>query len=200
MRPYHSVVYGTLAYQQLALKVFCTRDKAGLLETVSVGLVGLHIALAVHNLIPFPVNDRTSGHTNLEYFGVVDHKRYGHESAVTPAMNAYTVLVHPIMAHKPLHALHLVGHLGLSAILMDGFLIIGSVMLGAAVVHYKHHVSVLGHIHLPCAQQGIERVGNHLRVRAAVNIKYYRIFLVWVKVDRLDKAVVVVKLAVGALD
>ena len=115
-------------------------------------------------------------------------------------MNAYAVLINPIMTHEPFHALHLVGHLGLSAILVNGFLIFGPVMLGAAVVHYKYHVSVLGHIHLPTAQVGLERVVYHLAVRTAVYIKYHRIFLARIKVNGLDKAVVVIILAIGTFD
>ena len=70
--PYDSVVYGTLTNQQFAFQVFGAWNQAGALKSFRVGSLSLHIALSVHDLIPFPVYYRSSGHTHLEYFRIAE--------------------------------------------------------------------------------------------------------------------------------
>lgn len=61
----------SLADKQLALEVLCLVDEAGLLISLRVHVRMIHLSLAVHHLVPFPVDDRTSGHSDLEYVRIV---------------------------------------------------------------------------------------------------------------------------------
>ena len=47
---------------ELALQVLCLVEQGGLLVTLWIGLRGVHIALAIHHLVPVPVDDRTTCH------------------------------------------------------------------------------------------------------------------------------------------
>ena len=60
---------------QLALQVLRLVEKARLLITLGVVLGGTHIAFAIHHLIPFPVDDGTTGHTDLEDVRIVRYQR-----------------------------------------------------------------------------------------------------------------------------
>ena len=86
-------VVHTYDYLQLTLQVLCLVKKACLLVAFSVLLRCVHIALAIHHLIPFPVDDRSSCHAHLEHFGMVAHQCGGHKSAEAPSVDADAVLV-----------------------------------------------------------------------------------------------------------
>ena len=58
---------------ELALEVFCLVDSLLLLAMQRVCLRSIHIAFAIHHLIPMPVDNRTAGNTNLEYVRIVCH-------------------------------------------------------------------------------------------------------------------------------
>ena len=79
---------------QLAFQVLRLVDETGLGIAFGIRFRSSHIALAVHHLIPFPVDDRTSGYTHLEHIGIVGHQRDGHKAAERPAMNAQTLHIY----------------------------------------------------------------------------------------------------------
>ena len=59
---------------QFALQVLGLADEAGLLIPLGIILWCTHITFAIHDLVPFPVNDRTTSHTYLEDIGIVGHQ------------------------------------------------------------------------------------------------------------------------------
>ena len=63
--PEHDWIDGTLADEKLALEVFSLVDEACLLITLRIDRRMSHVAFAVHYLIPFPVDYRTSGYSKL---------------------------------------------------------------------------------------------------------------------------------------
>ena len=71
MLPQHHGVDCTLTDEQFALQVLGLIDKRGLGKALGVGGLGLHIALAIHHLIPFPINYGASCNSHLEHFGIV---------------------------------------------------------------------------------------------------------------------------------
>ena len=92
-------------------------------------------------------------------------------------MDSDSVLINVRQVHEHLHALHLVGHLGLSALTVDGLLEGCAAVLGASVVLDIHQIASLSHVHLPSAELCHVCVLDHLRMRASVYIYDYRIFL-----------------------
>ena len=200
MLPHHGVVDGALADEEFRFQVFRAGDQRSLRETFRVRGLRIHIALAVHHFIPFPVDHRAAGHRHLEHVGVVDRQRDGHESAVAPAVDADAVAVHPGMRHQPFHAFHLVGHLGLAALAVNGLLVFGAVVGRTAVVHREDDVAVLGHIDVPARHTALIDVADELRMRTAIDVEDHGILLRRIEVDGIHQAVVVVILAVGTLD
>ena len=79
---------------QFAFQVLRLVDKADLGIAFGICFRSSHIALAVHHLIPFPVNYWASSHTNLEHIGVVGHQRDGHKASERPAVNAQTLHIY----------------------------------------------------------------------------------------------------------
>ena len=51
----------------------------------------VHITLAVHHFVVLPIDDRTSGHTGLEYVGISQHEVGGHETAERPSVHTHPV-------------------------------------------------------------------------------------------------------------
>ena len=72
---------------QFAFQISCLADEAGLGIALRVVLWRTHIALAIHHLVPFPVDDGTTGNADLEHIGIVRHQRDGHESAERPSVH-----------------------------------------------------------------------------------------------------------------
>ena len=91
---YHSVIVITRDNLQLTLQVLGLADQTALGITLGVILWGTHIALAIHHLIPFPVDHRTACYTYLKHVGVVGHQTDGHESTKAPAVNTQSVCIH----------------------------------------------------------------------------------------------------------
>ena len=120
--PEYYRVYCSLTNEELSFKVLGLVDQTCLLVSFRIDVRMVHIPLAIHHFIPFPVNHRSSCDCNLEYVRIVGDERYGHESSVAPAMHSDAVLVNIWEFHQHLDALHLVGHLCLSTLSMDGFL------------------------------------------------------------------------------
>ena len=74
MLPYNNRVDSALTDEELALEILGLVDEAGLCISLRIGVRMIHITLSVHNLIPFPVDYRTSGHSHLEYIRVVGYQ------------------------------------------------------------------------------------------------------------------------------
>ena len=72
---------------ELTLQIACLVDETGLFVTFRIRLRRVHIALAIHHLVPFPVNNGTAGYANLEYVRIVGHQRDGHETTEGPSVN-----------------------------------------------------------------------------------------------------------------
>ena len=59
---------------QTAFQVLGLVDERRLGIALRIGLRSVHIAFAVHHLVPLPVNDGTASYTHLEDVGVVGHE------------------------------------------------------------------------------------------------------------------------------
>ena len=57
-----------------ALQILGLVDEAGLGIAFGIRLRGTHVALTIHHLVPFPVDDRASCYANLEYVRIVGHQ------------------------------------------------------------------------------------------------------------------------------
>ena len=120
--PYYYRIDRSLADKKLALEILGLVDQAGLCISLRIAFRVIHIAFAIHDFIPLPVDHRTSGNSYLEDVRIVCDERYGHESDLAPAVYSDAVLVNVRKLHEHLHALDLVGHLGLSALSVDRLL------------------------------------------------------------------------------
>ena len=198
MLPDYGVVQGALADEELAFEVFGLVDKGGAFKALRVGLRGVHVALSVHDLVPFPVDDGAAGNAHLEGVRVGGHEADGHETAVAPAVNANTGGIHIGQALEPIDAHHLVFHLRLAALPVDGFLEGGAPVLGAAVVLHVHQIAFLCHEHFPHADLSQPAVLHHLAVRAAIDIEDDGVFFSRVEVLGIDEPIVILELAVCA--
>ena len=67
-------VYGALTYEQLALEVLRLVDQTCLLVSLRIDMRTVHVTLSIHDLIPLPVDDRTSCYSDLEYIRVVGYE------------------------------------------------------------------------------------------------------------------------------
>ena len=125
--------YGRIvvAYDNLELAFQLSRlaDEAGLGIALRIALGRAHVALAIHHLVPLPVDDGAAGYANLEHIGIVGHERDGHEAAKRPAMNPQTGHVHIGQGAQKLNTLHLVLHLYLAQLAVSGLLEVASAIL-----------------------------------------------------------------------
>ena len=153
MLPNNYGVNGSLTDKQLTLERSSLVDEACLLEALGIVVYVVHIALAIHHLVPLPVDYRATCNTHLEYVRVVCDERDSHKSTIAPAVYADAILVNPLVRHQPLHTSHLVSHLGLTALAVDSLLELCTTIRCASVVHYEYHVATLCHIHLPATQR-----------------------------------------------
>ena len=87
MLGHNGVVVITRNNLELALQIAGLVDEARLRVTLRILLRRIHIAFAIHYLVPFPVDDGTTSYANLEDVGVVKHERDSHETAKRPAVN-----------------------------------------------------------------------------------------------------------------
>ena len=74
MLPEHDRVDRSLADEQFTLKVLRLVDEAGLFIALRVYIRMVHVPFAVHDLIPFPVDDRSSCNRHLEHIRVVGYQ------------------------------------------------------------------------------------------------------------------------------
>ena len=162
MLPYNDRIDSALADKEFALEVRSLVDEACLCISLRIALRMVHVSFAVHYLIPLPVDNRTACNTDLEYIRIVGDQRDGHESAVAPSMDADAVAVDIWKVHEHLHALHLVGHLRLSALSVDRLFEFETTVLCSSVVLYIHEISSLCHVHFPTAKQSHVCVLHHL--------------------------------------
>ena len=91
--PNDGIVLGAVDDEQMAFEVLGFVEQAVSLLAFWILLRGVHIALAVHNLIPLPIYDGAAGTAHLEHLGVRQLQGNGHESSEAPALNTHTVLV-----------------------------------------------------------------------------------------------------------
>ena len=183
---------------QLSFQVLGLGYQAGLGIAFRVGLRRVHIALAVHHLVPLPVNDGTAGHADLEHVRIGGHERYGHEASERPAVDAQPVGIDVRQRLQECHALHLVFHLYLSQLAEGGLLEVAAAALGASVVENEEQVSFLCHIGFPRTAVPVPGGFNVMRMGAAIDIDHGRILPRRVKVVGLHHAVVEVCHAVGS--
>ena len=78
---------------QTAFQVLGLADEAALGIAIGIVLRRAHVALAVHHLIPLPVDDGSSCDAYLEDVWVVGHQRDGHEASVAPSVDAEAVAI-----------------------------------------------------------------------------------------------------------
>ena len=183
--------------EQAALQVAGLLQEAAVLISLGVALGGVHVALAVHHFVVFPIGDGATGHTHLEHVGIGEHQVGGHESAITPAVYTETVNVHVGQTLEEIDSLQLVFHL-LHAQLAEGAVLERQATVAAsAIINGEHHVTLLGHVDVPSAHVVVPRVVNHLRMGAAIDVDDGGIGLRRVEIDGLHQAVVEVGHPIG---
>ena len=91
--PNHGVVLGTMDDKKTAIEVLGLGQEGVVGVTLGVLLWGVHIPLAIHDLVPFPVNDRATSATHFKDFGMSQFHRDGHETAKAPTLNTHTVFI-----------------------------------------------------------------------------------------------------------
>ena len=99
---------------KFAFQVFRFLQQAALGIAFWIGLRRIHVALSIHDFIPFPVDDRAASHSHLEHIRVIGHQSDGHETAKTPSMYAHALLVYIGQTLQEFHAFHLVLHFHLA--------------------------------------------------------------------------------------
>ena len=77
--------------EQATFEVSGTQGEIVVTITFGIGLGRIHVAFAVHHFIIAPVDDRTSGNSDLEDIRIVCHERYGHKSSVAPSVYSKSV-------------------------------------------------------------------------------------------------------------
>ena len=200
MLPDDGVVDRSLAYQQFSLQIGRLSDETGGSETIRICFLCVHVPFSVHYFVPFPVDYRTSGDTDLESLRIVRHQRDCHESAIAPSMYTDSVSIHERKTLQHFDSNHLVLHFALSALAVDCFLIFGAPVLSAPVVLDIDNVPLLGHKHLPHPDLSEPAVLNHLGMRSSIDVQYHRIFDGRVEIGRKEEPVPVVVVAVRASD
>ena len=184
---------------QASLQVGGMVEQAALGIAFGVAFGGVHIALAVHHLVVFPVDDGASGNAHLEGFGVARHHRNRHEASEAPAMHADAVFVNEAEAFQPFHALHLVfGFFG-AEVTEGAVLKFQSAVRAAAIVECKDDIAQLRHVDVPASDVVVPASADILDVRAAIDIDDSRVLLAGIEVGGFHHAVVEVRDAVGSL-
>ena len=185
--PHHHIVGGAVDHQELAFQLVGLVLEAGELVTLGVLLGRVHVTLAVHDLIVFPIQHRTARHADLEHLGVVDLQRGRHEAAIAPAVAADAVGVDIRQGLQPVDAHHLVAHLELAALTMDALLEGLATVGGATVVEGEDEEAFLGEVVEVDARAGRPLVGDELGVGTAIHVDDDGIFLRSVEVIGLDE-------------
>ena len=185
---------------QAAFEVLGLRQERGTFVTFGIFLRRVHVALAIHHLVIFPVDNRAARHADFEHVGVGTHEVGGHVAAERPAMHAETVSIDIRQGFEKFHALQLVLHLGVAEVAVRAALEVETAILRAAVVDYEQHVAALRHIDFPRAGGEVPAFLHVVGVRAAVNVNHRGVFLGGVEANGLHEAVVEVGRAVGGLD
>ena len=86
--PDDGVVFGAMDDEETTLEVAGLGDEGGGGVAIGVFLGGVHVAFAVHDFVPLPVDDGAAGAGDLEDFGVGEFHGDGHEAAEGPAFDA----------------------------------------------------------------------------------------------------------------
>jgi len=168
--------------------------------SVGIGLRRVHITLSVHHLVPFPVDDRSTGDTHLEDLGMRGHHVDGHKAAEAPAVYAESSAVDIAQTLEILHALHLVFHLVVAKMAEGDLLKVLAAVLTATVVEDEEQIAFLCHVSFPAAAAIVPASVDVVGMRATVDVDDGRIFLVLVKANGQYHAIIEVGLAVGSLD
>ena len=197
---YNGVVVIARNNLQLTLQVASLVDEAGLLVPLRILLGCVHIAFTIHHLVPFPVDDRTTGHTHLEDVGIVQHERDGHETAKRPPVDTQAIHVNIRQALQIFHALHLVLHLNLSQLAEGSLFEVTSTIFRATIVEDEQHIALLCHVGLPRTTVPVPASLHIVSMRTTIHIDNGRIFLLWIEVVWLYHAVVEVRHTIGSLD
>ena len=158
----------------------------------------VHVTFSVHDLVPFPVDDRTACNPDFEGVRMVCHQGDGHESAIAPAVYADAVCIDVRQRFQHLDSDHLIRHLALAEAAMDGLFIRSSAVLRAAVVLDIDDVPFLRHQNLPQPHLTQPGIPYHLGVRASIDIEDDRILLRRIETGGKKKTIPVVELPVGA--
>ena len=186
MLRHNSNVVQSLNNLKLTLKVLSLVEQRSLLVSLRVCLRSIHIAFAIHHLIPMPVDNRTTGNTNLEYVRIVCHKRDSHISAKAPTMNTKTVGIYIRQALKIFHTLHLVFHFFLTKLTECNLLESLSAVFATTVVEDKEQIALLSHVSLPTTAAIVPTSIHVVGMRTTIYIYNCRILLVRVEVYRLN--------------
>ncbi len=197
---HYSHIVQALDNLQLALQVLCLIEQGGLPVTLWVGLWSVHIALAIHHLVPVPVDNRTACYAYLEHVRVVGHQRDGHESAEAPAVNTNLVSIYVRKRLQIFYTLHLVLHLNLSELAESSLLESLATVLASTVVEDEEQIALFCHVGFPTTARVVPARIYVVGMRSTIYIYNGRILLVWVEVYRLHHSPVEVGFAIGSLD
>ena len=182
------------------LEVLGLVEQAGLGISLGVGLRGVHITLAIHHLIVFPVDDRTSCHAYLERLRMAAHQVGRHESAEAPSVHTDTVGIDVGQRLQVGHTRHLVSHLHFAQLAEGGLLECLSSPLTAPVVQDEHQVALGSHVGFPSTQAPVPGCLHVVGMRTAIDVDDGGVFLLGVKTDGFHHAVIQVGGAIIGLD
>ena len=200
MLRHHSGVVQANDNLKTSLEVCSLVDEARLLIALGIGLRCVHVALTVHHLIPFPINDRTASDTHLEHIRIIGHQADGHETAKAPTVNAQTCSVHIVEGAQEIHTSHLVLHLDLSQMTECGLLKVTATILATTVVKDEKQITTLCHVGFPTAAAPMPAGIHIVSMRTAIHINHRGIFLGRVKINGHHHAVIEVGAVIGSLD
>ncbi len=184
---------------QLALKVFNIVQHVSILVAFGVFVWSIHVAFAIHHLVEAPVNYRTTGNANLEYFILLKHHLGSHKTAKAPSVHTNSSRINVRQLKEVLNATHLIGHLVYTKVAVNNAFEIEATICRTTIINGEHDVSLLSHMVVPKPGSTKPSVGNQLSMRSTVNINNHRIFLGRIKIDWLNHAAVKIGRVVSCL-
>jgi len=187
---YYSIVVVACDNLQLAFQILGLANQTTLGIPLRVILWCAHITFSIHDLVPLPIDNGTTGTTHLEDLGVSKFHGDGHEATEAPTLHAHAVLVHIGQALEEFYSLHLVGHLNFAEVAVGAAFELEATVVGAAVIDGEDHIALLGEEHEIEVAAAEPAVGHELRVRATVDVDEGRVFLALLHIGRRNQAVV----------
>ena len=162
---------------QATFEIFCLQKQIASLISLGVCLRSVHVSLAIHYFVIFPVYNRTAGYSHLEHIGIGAHKIGCHESAEAPAVNSELFAVDVRQRFQKLNAFNLILHLFVAEMTECNAFEIEPAIFRTPVVEHENYISFLRHIYFPAAKT-VKMITIYIvGVRTSVNVNHSGVFL-----------------------